>query len=202
MKINIDESILKDTKSANGTTLSLAEFLVSMVVKLGHDPKEITDNLIEKQVIIWDETKESYLIYNSFAKLIKKVLLESDENIPRVNTLEDLAEALRNMFPEGSKPDRNGKPMYSWKGNKIDVATKLQKFFKIYGTSYTYEEIIEATRIYLSKYEQDGTYRMILPYFIHKQDKGSQLATEIELLRAGEVPNNEPKYSDGELMTL
>lgn len=198
MKISIDEDVVNSTKTYDGIRLTPAELLTCIIVKLGYNPAELTENLLRKGVLISDSDSlfDNLLIYEKYSKLIESILLESDKIVPKKDSIGDLVTTLQELFPKGRKCDDNGIPKWSWRGNKKDVTTRLQAFFKLYG-QYSPEDIIEATRRYVKRMSGDKFMR-ILPYFIMAQhNEKSDLADEL-----GTLDTDEPtEHYIGEVLT-
>lgn len=74
----------------------------------------------------------------------------------------ELAATLREMFPPGMKNDR-----WPWRGTPSMICKRLNEFNELY-PDITSEEIILATRSYLSKFNTDES-RSLLAYFIWKE---------------------------------
>lgn len=91
---------------------------------------------------------------------------------------------LQNLFPKARKPNNYGVPTYSYRGNVTDIKKRLKEFLVIYtkidGSTYSLNEIYEATERYVNRYKDDTTYMKLLPYFISKRGEDSQLANELE----------------------
>lgn len=178
MTISINDKILQDY-DIRGTSLTFEELLTCLIVMVGKYPNDVMNLLIEKGVIIEDMNKPGvYYVHSEYQFMIKKILLQSDKNVPEINDLTELTEKLQQLFPKERKPDHNGVPKYSYRGNKRDVTERLMKFFKLYGT-YSFDDVYECTKRYVDSFKYDKTYMKILPYFIIK-DGESQLATELE----------------------
>lgn len=181
MIISLNEDVINKTKTPGGTILTLPEVLVCLVVKLGYNPARITDNLTKRGILVPStEDANGLLIFQTYNRLVEDILLDSDKIVPKQETLDDLVTALQELFPRERKPDAYGVPKYSYRGNKRDIAQKLQKFFKLYGEDYSYDDIKKATKNYVERYKYDKTYMKTLQYFIFKEGEGSQLATELE----------------------
>lgn len=179
MNISLNENVLTDLSVAYGRKLTMAEVLCCLAVKLGANPKVIMQDLINRKVILQDFTNEAtWYIHSNYIPLIKDAMVESEDIISSTNTLAELVTKLQELFPKERKPDANGVPKYAYRGNKTDVANRLQKFFKLYG-KYSYDDVLECTKRYVESFKYDKTYMKILPYYIMK-DGESQLATELE----------------------
>ena len=58
-----------------------------------------------------------------------------------------------------------------FRGNRKDISLRLKKFFKLYGNSYTKEQILEAARKYVASFNGNYSYMRILKYFIWKDER-------------------------------
>lgn len=172
MKYVLDDAV------AEKMGLSLSEVLALMLVKTGADIKLIFSELVSKEAIVPIGTPPSrYLPTQRWSDLCDNILLTSDKVVPKEDELEPIAEKLMQIFPKGRKP---GTPYY-WKCNKREVTLKLKSFFKLYGSKYTEEQIVNAAREYVDSFHGDYTLMRLLKYFIWKKlDNGeevSELAT-------------------------
>lgn len=192
MKISIDEDVVAKCKTSDHKTLNVGELLVCMLVKSGYNIYEVINDLLYKGVLLRDsDTPDKLYIFSKYCNLVETILLRSDKSVPKEEELLSLAEKLQALFPTGRKCDDYGIPKWSWRGNKVDVVKKLQKFFKLYG-NYKQEDIIQATTNYVNRYKYDNKAMRILPYFIYKEIDGgvSDLATELEGLNYVEEANS------------
>lgn len=80
--------------------------------------------------------------------------------------IKELATELKALFPKGKKPGTN---IY-WAGGVALIEKRLVRFFEKYGNDYTKEDIIRATKQYVSSYEYNPTIMRTLMYFIYKDD--------------------------------
>lgn len=165
MKIEIDESV------CNKYGLTIDEILV--LIGLSKGSKEIYNNLNKLRYIINFGSsifKEDikYKVSNSAKEIISCILAESNIEVKdRIHDIEDLADKLREIYPDGKISNTN----YYYKSNRKDVVNKLKTFFKIYGTKYTDEQIINATKKYIESFNGDYTYLKLLKYFIWKDER-------------------------------
>ena len=133
--------------------------------------------LIEMKAVINKNGKD--FVTNEWSDVCDKILKTSEKYIPTDKELEPIALELISIFPQGKKP---GTPYY-WKSNKRDVISKLKSFFKLYGNTYSEEQIINAARRYVASYNGDYRFMRLLKYFIWKKEDGiesSDLATFID----------------------
>lgn len=75
----------------------------------------------------------------------------------------NLANKLRELFPAGKKPGY----AYTWRDSTSCIVDRLKKFVLKYG-DYPDDEIIDATKRYISSFNGDYKYMQLLKYFIWK----------------------------------
>lgn len=160
MKLVIDEDICKKMK------MTLPEVLAVALVKTDVDIGELFKELQEKQVLIAQDTLmgKTIMVTQRWDDIVSDILLSSDTSVPNEDRIERLASALMQIFPQGRKEGTNT----YWRGNIKDNKLRLKKFFKLYGTKYSDEQIINATRKYVESFNGNYAYMRILKYFIWK----------------------------------
>ena len=140
---------------------TLGEFLVLLCIRQGINPEDVLKRLLDSDKIISEDGK--YLIHSGWAKRMDLALLNADEQVPEEQDIENLVKRLIDLFPTGKKEGTN----QYYRGSKKDIATKLRKFFKIYG-NYSHEDVYNATKRYVDSFNGDYRYMRILKYFIFK----------------------------------
>lgn len=162
MKITIDEDICKQYG------LEVAELLAILLVKTSTNIPRLFNNMEAKQYIIKDAF-EGYLVTQHWNDVSESIILDSEKvNIKDENKeIEDLALELMSIFPAQKKQGT----CHYFRGNKKDISLRLKKFFKLYGDSYTKEQIIEAARKYVASFNGNYSYMRILKYFIWKDER-------------------------------
>ena len=153
-----------DDKIALKHHLSLDEMLALMLLKNGCKLPILIDRMLKRELLIQDMFG-NYLITEYWDDEMQKVLLESDKDIPKDVDLNYLVGQLREIFPKGIKTGSA-----AWRGNVREITLRLQKFFKIYDSKYSDEEIINATKKYVESFNGNYTYMRILKYFILKDE--------------------------------
>lgn len=191
MKLAIDEDVCKKMG------MTLPEVLAVVLIKTGADIGELFKELQQKQVLVTQNTLmgETIMVTQRWDDVVSDILLSSDVSVPSENRIEKLTSALMQIFPQGRKDGTNT----YWRGNIKDTKLRLKKFFKLYGTKYSDEQIINATRKYVESFNGNYAYMRVLKYFIwkdvRKQDSEgrfyieevSDLATLIENVENEEV---------------
>lgn len=188
-----------DTDVCVREQISLPIVLSVMLVQSGADLEELKEELFAKEVLVRKDN--DILVTEAWADRISRILLLSDQEVPCESRLDNLAVKLMEIFPKGKK---EGTSVY-FKGNKKDNKLRLQKFFKLYGNTYTDEQIIEAAKRYVESFNGNYSYMRALKYFIWKDEKKtdgegkvyveevSDLATYIE--NEGDSQNKEWELS-------
>ena len=88
--------------------------------------------------------------------------------------LEEIAIAMRDVYPKGSKRDDNGVPSYPWKDSVSATKDRLRKFEQNYndGNKLTLDEAVETTKRYVDSCTKRDPVLLkpmrTLPYFIYK----------------------------------
>ena len=164
--------------------MKVEELLLVILLKNKVNLKETIDEMLRKEILVKDlfSGDDSYMITQRWNTVAEDILLSADTTIPTVQELEVLAVEMAHLFPQGLKQGTN---IY-WRGNKKDNVQKLQKFFKMYG-QYTPREVLEATKKYIEKNQNNLTTMRVLKYFILK-DNESDLATILENMHQQDTP--------------
>lgn len=163
MKYVIDEDIC--AKYA----MSLAEVLAVLLTKECEGRLyEFLDTMHNNCVLYTDKNSPNTITFvkSAFDDRVCKIVLESDKSVPKPDRCETLAISMRELFPKGIKSGSA-----AWRGNLREITLKLQKFFKLYGNTWTDEQIIAATKRYIESFNGDYTYMRILKYFILKNTR-------------------------------
>lgn len=188
-----------DTDVCVREQISLPIVLSVMLVQSGADLEELKEELFAREVLIRKDN--NILVTEAWADKVSRILLLSDKEVPCESRLDNLAMKLMEIFPKGKK---EGTSVY-FKGNKKDNKLRLQKFFKLYGNTYTDEQIVEAAKRYVESFNGNYSYMRALKYFIWKDEKKidgegktyveevSDLATYIE--NGGDSQNKEWELS-------
>ena len=165
MKIEVSDEICKKYN------LSIEEALV--LIGLKYSSQEVFQKLNKERFLLdlgssifEEETK--YKLSRKANEVLSCILAESTDVVAkRTTNIEELADKLRNVYPSGKIYNTN----YYYKCNRQDIINKLKTFFKMYGTKYTDEQIINATRKYIKSFNGNYTYLKLLKYFIWKDER-------------------------------
>lgn len=145
--------------------LTINDVLLMMLIKNKCDIENNIESLLHRDIITKSPLFNDVKLTQHWNEELQKILLDSDKVIPKTNDLTYLVTTLRNIYPKGIKSGSA-----AWRGNVREITLRLQKFFKIYGSTYTEEDIIEATKKYVESFNGNYTYMRILKYFILKDE--------------------------------
>ena len=180
MKITIDEGVCEK----NG--IEVGELLMILIIKLGNNVSELCTQMLNKEIIVTDNNVSgNYLITQRWSDIAETVLLDSDKDRQSVDRLENLVIQLQSIFPEGKK---EGTSQY-WRGNKREILLRLKKFFKLYDNTYTDEQILNATKNYVTNFNGNYNYMRVLKYFIWKDEKKLHEDGKIGVVEVSDLAN-------------
>ena len=165
MKIEVSDEICKKYN------LSIEEALV--LIGLKYSSQEVFQKLNKERFLLDlgssifnEETK--YKLSRKANEALSCILAESTDVVAkRTTNIEELADKLRDIYPNGKIFNTN----YYYRCNRQDIINKLKTFFKMYGTKYTDEQIINATQKYVNSFNGNYAYLKLLKYFIWKDER-------------------------------
>ena len=165
MKIEVSDKICEKYN------LSIEEALV--LIGLKYSSQEIFQKLNKERFLLDlgssifnEETK--YKLSRKANEVLSCILAESTNAVAKRSTnIEELADKLREIYPNGKIFNTN----YYYRCNRQDIINKLKTFFKMYGTKYTDEQIINATQKYINSFNGNYAYLKLLKYFIWKDER-------------------------------
>lgn len=165
MKIEVSDKICEKYN------LSIEETLV--LIGLKYSSQEVFQKLNKERFLLDlgssifnEETK--YKLSRKANEALSCILAESTDIVAkRTTNIEELADKLREMYPNGKIFNTN----YYYRCNRQDIINKLKTFFKMYGTKYTDEQIINATQKYINSFNGNYAYLKLLKYFIWKDER-------------------------------
>jgi len=166
-----------DTEAIREKHYSLEKILLMLFFDCESNSAQVINDLLKSNIIkrasIQDVTKngikykltlEGKTVMNScivISDVLRDVQIEEDR-------IDKLAEKLKGIFPKGKKDGTN---LY-WTEGKTFIKKRLKNFFEKYGSKYTDDQIINATKSYVASF--NGIYKTmrVLKYFIYKEEKG------------------------------
>jgi hypothetical protein len=153
-------------------------------------PQELFDKYILKNPSFLDYLNREREISDKGIRLLKSIdeLFKPIKKLKNFELLGDnYAEHVQNyiqLFPKGKLPSGQ----YA-RGNQKNIVDNFMWFFQEY--NYTWETILEATKIYIEEYEKENyKYMRTAMYFIKKLTDGttnSQLANYCDLVESGGI---------------
>ena len=176
MKLTIDQTIL----DKNGLTLE--EFLVLYLGAKDVDITSVSQSLIAKGLADKDLFFNGRIVVSDKVKdLVSTISIDSDKNvIDKDSEFTDLATELRGIYPAGRKDGTT----YMWRGTTAEVAKKLKTLVVKYGFTINKEDVIKATKEYVSSFNGNYKYMQLLKYFILKsvRDADGNVDVKSELM--------------------
>lgn len=172
MKLTIDQTVL----DKNGLTLE--EFLVLFLGAKDVDIESVSQSLIAKGLADKDLFSNGKIVVSDKIKdLISTISIDSDKNvIDKDSEFTELATELREIYPAGRKDGTT----YMWRGTTAEVAKKLKTLVVKYGFTINKEDVIKATKEYVSSFNGNYRYMQLLKYFILKSVKDADGNVDIK----------------------
>ena len=172
MKLTIDQTVL----DKNGLTLE--EFLVLYLGAKDVDIESVSQSLIAKGLADKDLFSNGRIVVSDKVKdLISTISIDSDKNvIDKDSEFTELATELREIYPAGRKDGTT----YMWRGTTAEVAKKLKTLVVKYGFTINKEDVIKATKEYVSSFNGNYRYMQLLKYFILKSVKDADGNVDIK----------------------
>ncbi len=172
MKLTIDQTIL------DKYNITLEEFLVLYLGAKEVDIESVSQSLIAKGFADKDLFSNGRIVVSDKVKdLIFTISIDSDKNvIDKDSEYIELATELRELYPAGRKDGTT----YMWRGTTAEVAKKLKTLVVKYGYTLDKEEVIKATKDYISSFNGNYRYMQLLKYFILKSVRDADGNTEVK----------------------
>jgi hypothetical protein len=181
-----------DSEACESKGLTLEEFIVLYLNSKNVDINKTINSIIEKKVAGKDLFNPNAVVLSSNSrKLLEEIILDSDKTVAKNNKrLENLAEKLRELYPEGKKQGTQ----YYWRDSNSVIVKKLKALVKKYGDCFTDEQAINATRKYVASFNGNYQFMQLLKYFISKNVvKGGEVEETSQLLSYIENAGQEDK---------
>lgn len=181
-----------DSEVCESKGLTLEEFIVLYLNSKNVDINKTINSIIEKKVAGKDLFNPNAVVLSSNSrKLLEEIILDSDKTVAKNNKrLENLAEKLRELYPEGKKQGTQ----YYWRDSNSVIVKKLKALIKKYGECFTDEQAINATKKYVASFNGNYQFMQLLKYFISKNVvKGGEVEETSQLLSYVENAGQEDK---------
>ena len=163
MRLTIDQSILDKYE------LSISEFMVLYLSINSVNIKSCMESLIAKGLADKNLFSENSIVVSDKIKdLISTIAIDSDKNvIDKDAEFIELANELRELYPAGRKEGTT----YMWRGTTAEIAKKLKTLVVKYKYSFTREQVLKATKDYISSFNGNYKKMRLLKYFILKSER-------------------------------
>lgn len=162
MKITIDEKVCLKHK------MTVQEALIALTIRMGNTG-DVTENMLNREILVSPDG-ENYMVTQHWSDVLDEILADSSGSVNRTDEeLVELAIKVKDCFPQCKMRDRFGRETpYYYRCNKSEVAKALKRFFAQYGSEYTDEEIIDATKRYVASFKGNYVGMRLAKYFIMK----------------------------------
>lgn len=172
-----------DTLQARKNKISLEKYLICIAIAICDKRmnfKNHYEELFEGNMIFEDDLG-IHLTEKAMQKVSSSLNIEGIQD-ERTAKLNDIACAMKDVYPKGIKPGT----VSSWRGTTKTITDHLERFFSKFG-EYSKDQIVQATKEYVDSFNGNFDMMKTLPYFIVKNeayfdDNGMQHYKEKSLL--------------------
>lgn len=163
MRLTIDQTVL------DKHDLTISEFMVLYLNVNSVDIKSCMDSLVAKGLADKNLFSEGSIVVSDKVKeLVSTIAIDSDKSvIDKDAEFTELANELRELYPAGRKEGTT----YMWRGTTAEIAKKLKTLVVKYKYSFTREQVIKATKEYISSFNGNYKKMRLLKYFILKSER-------------------------------
>lgn len=163
MRLTIDQTVLEKHD------LTVSEFMVLYLSVNSVNIKSCMDSLVAKGLADKNLFSEDSIVVSDKVKdLISTIAIDSDKSvIDKDAEFLELANELRELYPAGRKEGTT----YMWRGTTAEIAKKLKTLVVKYKYSFTREQVLKATKEYISSFNGNYKKMRLLKYFILKSER-------------------------------
>ena len=163
MRLTIDQTVLEKHN------LTVSEFMILYLSANSVDIKSCIDSLIAKGLADKNLFSEGSIVVSDKIKdLVSTIAIDSDKSvIDKDAEFIELANELRELYPAGRKEGTT----YMWRGTTAEIAKKLKTLVVKYKYSFTKEQVLKATKEYISSFNGNYKKMRLLKYFILKSER-------------------------------
>lgn len=163
MRLTIDQTVL------DKHDLTISEFMVLYLSANSVNIKSCMDSLVAKGLADKNLFSEGSIVVSDKVKeLVSTIAIDSDKSvIDKDAEFIELANELRELYPAGRKEGTT----YMWRGTTAEIAKKLKTLVVKYKYSFTKEQVIKATKEYISSFNGNYKKMRLLKYFILKSER-------------------------------
>lgn len=163
MRLTIDQTVLEKHD------LTVSEFMVLYLNVNSVNIKSCMDSLVAKGLADKNLFSEDGIVVSDKVKdLVSTIAIDSDKSvIDKDAEFIELANELRELYPAGRKEGTT----YMWRGTTAEIAKKLKTLVVKYKYSFTREQVLKATKEYISSFNGNYKKMRLLKYFILKSER-------------------------------
>lgn len=163
MRLTIDQTVLEKHD------LTVSEFMVLYLSVNSVNIKSCMDSLVAKGLADKNLFSEDSIVVSDKVKdLVSTIAIDSDKSvIDKDAEFLELANELRELYPAGRKEGTT----YMWRGTTAEIAKKLKTLVVKYKYSFTREQVLKATKEYISSFNGNYKKMRLLKYFILKSER-------------------------------
>lgn len=163
MRLTIDQTVLEKHD------LTVSEFMVLYLSINSVNIKSCMDSLVAKGLADKNLFSEDSIVVSDKVKdLVSTIAIDSDKSvIDKDAEFIELANELRELYPAGRKEGTT----YMWRGTTAEIAKKLKTLVVKYKYSFTREQVLKATKEYISSFNGNYKKMRLLKYFILKSER-------------------------------
>lgn len=163
MRLTIDQTVLEKHD------LTVSEFMVLYLSANSVNIKSCMDSLVAKGLADKNLFSEgSIVVSDKIKELVSTIAIDSDKSvIDKDAEFIELANELRELYPAGRKEGTT----YMWRGTTAEIAKKLKTLVVKYKYSFTREQVLKATKEYISSFNGNYKKMRLLKYFILKSER-------------------------------
>lgn len=163
MRLTIDQTVLEKHD------LTVSEFMVLYLSANSVNIKSCMDSLVAKGLADKNLFSEDSIVVSDKVKdLVSTIAIDSDKSvIDKDAEFIELANELRELYPAGRKEGTT----YMWRGTTAEIAKKLKTLVVKYKYSFTREQVLKATKEYISSFNGNYKKMRLLKYFILKSER-------------------------------
>lgn len=163
MRLTIDQTVLEKHD------LTVSEFMVLYLSINSVNIKSCMDSLVAKGLADRNLFSEDSIVVSDKVKdLVSTIAIDSDKSvIDKDAEFIELANELRELYPAGRKEGTT----YMWRGTTAEIAKKLKTLVVKYKYSFTREQVLKATKEYISSFNGNYKKMRLLKYFILKSER-------------------------------
>lgn len=163
MRLTIDQTVLESHD------LTISEFMILYLSINSVNIKTCMESLVAKGLADVNLFSEGSLVVSDKVKdLVSTIAIDSDKDvIDKDAEFTELANELRELYPSGRKEGTT----YMWRGTTAEIAKKLKTLVVKYKYSFTKEQVLKATKDYISSFNGNYKKMRLLKYFILKSER-------------------------------